>query len=94
MSQALVVVEDTAVGVVVGEVRGVVAQHVTIASLVTADTAATVAVAAVDDRPVTVVGVPTTVVMAAATLEVGVTTTGGKDCAKPRPRLSLIGRRI
>jgi len=85
MSQALVV-EDTVGGVVVGEVRGVVAQHVTFASLVTADTAATVAVA-VDDRPVTVVGVggpvPTTVVMAAATLEVGVTTSGGKDCAKP-----------
>jgi len=63
-----------------------VAEHVTIASLVTADTAATVAVAvavAVDDRPVTVVGVPPTVVMAAATLEVGVTATGGKDCAKP-----------
>jgi hypothetical protein len=68
------VVEDTAAGVVVVEVSDVAVRRVTIASLV-------VAVDMVGDQAVTAVAVPTTVVMAAATLVAGPIVAGGKHRA-------------
>jgi hypothetical protein len=81
------VVEDTAEGVVVAEVQDVVEPRVTTVSLAVEDT-----VVSADDRPVTGVGVPSTMVV--VTPAPAVIITGGKRRARPSTKTCHMRRQL